>query len=102
MQVFDFAKLSVTSLSEIDAVFDEIGSKEIAPLPQMASDPIRAVIDRTISKIFHLPDLAPLRQLLAQGDTRDTTRARARGSSASSCQPDAVAFYGRFLRSGLI
>jgi hypothetical protein len=66
MPILDCSKLRPEALEKMEAAFDEIRDSPILPLPKMEGDPIREKIDKTISEVLNLPDLSPLRQLLAQ------------------------------------
>jgi hypothetical protein len=74
MPVLDCSKLSPESLSKLETAFDEIGDGALLPLPQMGSDPIREKIDKAISEVLGLPDLNPLRGLLAQEPIASSNR----------------------------
>jgi hypothetical protein len=43
-----------------------LSSKELQALAQLGHDPIRSQIDAAISKALGLPNLAPIRELLAR------------------------------------
>ncbi|MCY4524994.1 MAG: N-6 DNA methylase [Anaerolineaceae bacterium] len=66
MSVLDIRKLSDTQLAQLAAAYDELCERELQPLPRMAEDETRAAIDSALSEVLGLPDLAPLREMLAR------------------------------------
>ncbi|MEZ4525320.1 MAG: hypothetical protein R2941_05300 [Desulfobacterales bacterium] len=46
--------------------YDAVCEKELMPLARLDKDPVRAEIDAALSAAMGLPDLKPLRQLLAR------------------------------------
>ena len=46
--------------------FDTLANEALQPLPEMATDPVRAVIDDALRAALGTPGLAPLRALLAR------------------------------------
>ena len=65
MPVLDVGKLTRRQLNALDQLFDQIAEDEFLRLPEMADDPTRAVLDDGLSSILNLPNLEPLRRLLA-------------------------------------
>ncbi len=65
MPVLDVRTLSEGQLAELSALFDEIAEMEFERLPAMVHCPARRAVDDGLSRILGLPDLAPLRELLA-------------------------------------
>ncbi len=65
LPVLDVRALSETQLDALSGLFDEISEMEFERLPAMAHDPARAALDDGLSHILNLPDLEPLRRLLA-------------------------------------
>lgn len=66
MPVLDVRSLSSKQLGFLAKAYDAIAEKELAPLAQLDKDAVRCDIDDTISKVFELPSLAPIRELLAR------------------------------------
>ena len=66
MPVLDIRNLSDTQLTQLATAYDELCERELQPLPRMAEDEIRAAIDNALSEVLGLPDLAPLREMLAR------------------------------------
>lgn len=69
MPVLDPRALSEDTLEALAASFDSVSSRNLEPFPLMQSDPVRQAIDEAISDALGLPDMAPLRMLLAQEPT---------------------------------
>ena len=65
MPVLDVTELAPQQLDAFDDLFDKMADYEFLRLPEMADDPARAALDDGVSRILGLPDLAPLRRLLA-------------------------------------
>lgn len=66
MPVLEVRKLSETKLARLSDAFDVISDLELAPIAQLHVDPVRKKIDAAICKVLSLPDVEPLRQLLAR------------------------------------
>jgi len=66
MSILDINRLSSSSLSKIIESYDRLCNEPLQPFPEMASDPVRAEIDRAIAKALKLPDFSVIRELLAQ------------------------------------
>ncbi len=65
LPVLDVRALSEEQLDAVSDLFDEISEMEFMRLPEMADDPARKALDDGLSRILNLPDLAPLRRLIA-------------------------------------
>ena len=65
MPTLDVRQLSQDQLDALHALFNEMAEDEFLPLPQMADDPARAKLDDGLAEILDLPNLEPLRRLLA-------------------------------------
>ena len=65
LPVLDVRALSEEQLDALSELFDEISEMEFDRLPAMEHDPARAALDDGMSRILNLPDLAPLRRLIA-------------------------------------
>ena len=63
--VLDVQALSRRTLSQLADLYDQLAYVTFLPLPEMEADPARAALDDGLSEILDLPDLAPLRRLLA-------------------------------------
>jgi len=61
----DISNLDVSALESLGSVFDRIADLPLQPFSNMENDSIRIEIDKAISETFRLPDLAPIRTLLA-------------------------------------
>ena len=66
MPVLDVRALPDVALDQLAAAYDALCSKELLALAKLAKDPTRAAIDAALSAALGLPDLQPLRQLLAR------------------------------------
>ncbi|MCX8036056.1 MAG: hypothetical protein N3D11_03160 [Candidatus Sumerlaeia bacterium] len=67
MPVLDIASLSQSQLRQLAAAYDRLCNHALLPpLPQMANDNVRAELDNALARALGLPDLAPLRTLLAR------------------------------------
>jgi hypothetical protein len=66
LPVLDVKKLPKKVLKRLAQVFDMLCQQALLPLPQMASDAVRAQIDAAIANALGLPDLTPLRERLAR------------------------------------
>jgi hypothetical protein len=66
LPVLDVKKLPKKVLKQLAQVFDMLCQQALLPLPQMASDAVRAQIDAAIANALGLPDLTPLREQLAR------------------------------------
>ena len=65
LPVLDVRALSEEQLDALSDLFDEVSEMEFMRLPEMADDPARKALDDGLARIFNLPDLAPLRRLIA-------------------------------------
>ncbi len=65
LPVLDVRALSEEQLDALAELFDEVSEMEFMRLPEMADDPARKALDDGLSRILNLPDLAPLRRLIA-------------------------------------
>lgn len=66
MPVLDMWRLSEHQIMQLADAFDAVADEVFLPLPQMANDEVRAVIDQSISDVLDLPPLDQLRQILAR------------------------------------
>lgn len=66
LPVPNFSAMSEDLLEFLDTEFDRLCNSELKPFPGMSSDLVRAEIDRAIAVAMDIPELTPLRQLLAQ------------------------------------
>ncbi|MBM3128912.1 MAG: hypothetical protein FJ009_09860 [Chloroflexi bacterium] len=66
LPVLDLRALSVAQLKQLAAAYDRVAEKELQPIPQMATDAVRAEIDASIARALRLPDFAVLREMLAR------------------------------------
>ncbi len=65
MPVLDVAGLPHQQVDELSTLFDQISTMTFRRLPEMDECEARAALDGGISDILNLPDLTPLRRLLA-------------------------------------
>ncbi len=65
LPVLDVRALSEEKLDALSALFDVVSEMEFERLPAMAECPARRALDDGLSRILNLPDLEPLRRLLA-------------------------------------
>jgi hypothetical protein len=66
MPVLNVRSLSSRQLGFLSKVYDLVAEKELCPLAQLDKDAVRRDIDDTISKVFELPSISPIRELLAR------------------------------------
>lgn len=66
MPVLNVRKLSDAQLAQLATAYDALCKRELQPLPRMAADETRTAIDNALSAVLELPDLAPLREMLAR------------------------------------
>jgi hypothetical protein len=66
LPVLDTRKLDGKRLKQLADAYDAIAKEALQPLPAMATDLQRQAIDAAIRHTLGLPDLGPLRALLAQ------------------------------------
>lgn len=66
MPVLDWTQLVAKEKRALAEAFDEVAAHQLEPLPQLAADETRQKIDHALSTILDLPDLAPLRAMLAR------------------------------------
>lgn len=61
----DFNSLDTVSIEQLASSFDKLADSPLEPFSNMEKDEIRIKIDKAVSDAFGLPDLAPIRTLLA-------------------------------------
>jgi type I restriction-modification system DNA methylase subunit len=61
----DIDKISISALKKVASAFDAIADNQLQPFPNLEKDEVRIQIDGAICGAFGLPDLAPIRTLLA-------------------------------------
>ena len=66
MPVIDLKALSKKQLELMSTTYDRFRIETLKPFPEMADDEVRAEIDKAVSAAFNLPDLSPIRNLLAR------------------------------------
>lgn len=66
LPTIDLDSLSDDQMGQLSDAYDELAYQELQPFPKMATDPVRAEIDKAIAKVLRLPDFSILRTLLAQ------------------------------------
>jgi len=66
MPVLDVRSLPDEAITQLAKAYDRICDKELLALARLDADPVRAEIDAALSAALDLPDMKPLRQLLAR------------------------------------
>lgn len=66
MRVLDVKALPTAKVKALAAAYDRLSVRELAPIAQLDTDPVRQEIDAKLCKALELPDLAPVRELLAR------------------------------------
>jgi len=66
MPVLDIRALSEAQVAQLAAAYDDLATRPLLPLPQMAQDETRRAIDDAISSALGLPDLSLLRTMLGR------------------------------------
>jgi len=66
MPVLDVRTLSDEVINQLAKAYDAVCEKELMALAKLDTDPVRAEIDTALSAVLGLPDIKPLRQLLAR------------------------------------
>jgi hypothetical protein len=66
MPVLDVRKLGEKALARLAVVFDDLACLDLLPFPLLDHDPTRAAIDAAVAEVLGLPDLGPLREMLAR------------------------------------
>lgn len=66
MPMLDVRVLKPEQLKMLTATYDRLCHEPLAPLSHLDSDPTRRQIDEALCKALDLPDLTPIRQLLAR------------------------------------
>ncbi len=65
MPVLDVRSLPDKAIRRLANAYDTICDKEVMALAKLDAEPVRAEIDAALSDALGLPDIKPLRQLLA-------------------------------------
>ena len=65
MPVLDVRGLSDRQLERLGELFEELAEEVLLPLPEMGDCPVRARLDGGLAEVLGLPDLTPLRRMLA-------------------------------------
>lgn len=66
MPVLDVRQLDDAQLDSLSTAYDELAIEPLLPLSKLNIDPVRRRIDEAIGYALDLPDLKPLRDLLAR------------------------------------
>jgi hypothetical protein len=66
MPVLDVRSLRQNQRELLSEAYDELASEPLLPFPQMAEDSARRRIDEAVQEALGLPDVAPLREMLAR------------------------------------
>ena len=65
MPVLDVRELTDGQLERLAALFEELAEEALLPLPEMAECAARERLDAGLAEVLGLPDLTPLRRMLA-------------------------------------
>lgn len=66
MRVLDTRLLTTAQKSQLSAAYDAVEKRDLASLPEMASDVVRQEIDKALESALGLPSLRPHREMLAR------------------------------------
>ena len=66
MPVLDVRDLKPEQVKMLESTYNAVINLDLLPLAQLDKDPVRQRIDETLAKVFGLPSLAPIRELLAR------------------------------------
>jgi hypothetical protein len=66
MPVLDIRSLNDDQMATLAHLYDKLAEKELLPLPQMATDVVRAEIDKAFADVLKLPDFSILRTMLSR------------------------------------
>lgn len=66
MPVLDVRALKKPQLGKLADAYDRVASMDLQPLANLNEDPVRKEIDEVVSDALSLPDLKPIRELLAR------------------------------------
>jgi len=66
MPVLNVQALPEATVAQLAAAYDVVCTKKLQALAKLDVDPVRAEIDAALSNMLGLPDLAPMRQLIAR------------------------------------
>ena len=66
MPVMDVRLLPEATLATLGKSYDELAKLQLAPIAQLDADKARQAIDAAICTALELPDLQPIRELLAR------------------------------------
>jgi hypothetical protein len=66
MPVLDVRRLSPAKLAALAATYGTVAKKDLLPIAQLDADMTRQEIDGALCKVLGLPDLEPIRALLAR------------------------------------
>jgi hypothetical protein len=66
MPVLDVRALNDKQVRRLAKAYDALCDRELQALAELNVDPVRRAIDEALSKALGLPDLAPLREMLAR------------------------------------
>ena len=88
MPVLDVRSLSGSQLSKLAATYDKVSGQELAPIAQLDADMVRGTVDSSLSEVLGLPDLAPIRALLAREPGLNAAEINPRRESESSGEED--------------
>jgi hypothetical protein len=90
MPVLDVRSLTDKQLSRLVATYDEVSGLELSPIAQLDVDLVRRKIDASLSEVLALPDLAPIRALLAREPGLNASEINPRAEGAPVASDDGV------------
>lgn len=66
LPVIDIAKLTPVQRRKLLEAYDEFAAADLLPIGELATDPVRTGIDSVFAEVLDLPDIAQLRELVAE------------------------------------
>ena len=66
MPVLDVRALTKNQVNLLGEAYDVLCEKELLPLAQLTTDPIRQQIDDALSKVLEIPAFGPIQELLGR------------------------------------
>ncbi|KAF0247779.1 MAG: hypothetical protein FD167_2822, partial [bacterium] len=66
MLVLNVRSLNKKQLEELEVAYNTLCNEELAPIAQLNTDAVRQKIDDTLCKTLSMPNLSPIRELLAR------------------------------------
>lgn len=88
MPVLDVTKIEPPRLTLLESAYDNISKLDLMSLSSLANDPVRRRIDDALAKVLRLPDLTPIRELLAREPGLSAKSISVRQSSSAFMSSD--------------